>query len=86
MLEKAGEFNCGSDDIACICGDERFGFGVHDCSVQACQSVDDANVVIGWGNNLCESAQKPANIQTVTAVAVSISEICRFNVQSAHKC
>ncbi len=75
MLAKAAEFGCGNNDIACLCKNKDFGYGIHDCSVQACADVDQANVAIAWGNSLCSSASAPANIATATAVAVSVSPL-----------
>ncbi|AEO71097.1 uncharacterized protein THITE_2171499 [Thermothielavioides terrestris NRRL 8126] len=71
MLEKASEFHCDSKDIGCMCKDKNFGYGIHDCSVQSCPTVEDANIVINWGNNLCSNAGSPANIPSATAVGFS---------------
>lgn len=72
MLAKASELGCRNNDIACLCRNPNFGYGVHDCSVEACNDVESANAIINWANNACSNANAPANIATVTAVAVSI--------------
>ncbi len=72
MLAKAAELGCANNDIACLCKNKDFGYGIHDCSVQVCATVEQANVAIGWGNSLCASASAPANIASATAVAVSV--------------
>ncbi|KAL1840310.1 hypothetical protein VTJ49DRAFT_599 [Mycothermus thermophilus] len=68
MIAKALEFECNVSDIACLCQDLRFGWGIHDCSVQACPGVEQANIVINWGKDLCSSAGHPIDIPTATTV------------------
>lgn len=82
MLAKAGELGCANNDIACLCRNPNFGYGVHDCSVEACRDVDSANAIINWANNACSNANAPANIATVTAVAVSyFVPLCSVGIQ-----
>ncbi|KAL2184835.1 hypothetical protein L209DRAFT_403641 [Thermothelomyces heterothallicus CBS 203.75] len=61
--------DCGENDIACLCRNKDFGFGIHDCTIQVCDSVDQANVAIDWGNSLCAGVNVPANIPSATSVA-----------------
>ncbi|KAK4042740.1 hypothetical protein C8A01DRAFT_33131 [Parachaetomium inaequale] len=68
MLAKAAELGCKQDDIACLCNNKDFGFGIRDCSLQVCGDVNQANIAIGWGNSLCSGVGAPANIPTATAV------------------
>lgn len=70
MLGMAGALGCNGNDIACMCGNQNFGFGVHDCSVEVCSDAGQANQAISWANNLCSNAGVPANIATVTAVCI----------------
>jgi hypothetical protein len=56
MLAKATEFGCSADDVACMCKTESFNFGIRDCSIESCGNVDQANIVISWGNSLCTGA------------------------------
>jgi hypothetical protein len=72
MLAKAAELGCNNDDIACLCNNKDFGYGIRDCSLQVCNDVNLANIAIGWGNNLCAGVGAPANIPTATAGDVSI--------------
>ncbi|KAK4130338.1 hypothetical protein BT67DRAFT_335823, partial [Trichocladium antarcticum] len=53
MLGQAGQLGCGASDIACLCKNTDFGYGIRDCSIQVCSNVDDANIAISWGNKLC---------------------------------
>jgi hypothetical protein len=79
MLAKAGEFNCtGTDVKPCICEKADFGYGIHDCNVQACPDVDQANIAIGWANNMCANAGKPINIPSATAVVSTLRTRCRL--------
>jgi hypothetical protein len=68
MLAKATEFGCEAEDVACICRDNRFSWGVHDCSVESCGDVGMANAVISFGNELCSGAGEAVNIPSATAV------------------
>ncbi|KAF2016922.1 CFEM-domain-containing protein [Aaosphaeria arxii CBS 175.79] len=47
------QFGCAVGDVSCYCNEARFGYGVRDCSNQACPSGDDANRVIAYGLNYC---------------------------------
>lgn len=74
MLEKAAEFNCSKDDIACMCKATDWNNGIRDCSVESCPSIDQANVVISWGNSLCSGVGvTTAVVPTATSVKVSTS-------------
>ncbi|GAB1313602.1 hypothetical protein MFIFM68171_03812 [Madurella fahalii] len=77
MLAQAAELGCQAGDIACLCHNVNFGYGIHDCSVEACGDFSQANIVISWGNAICDSVGVPANIATATAVCpgVTISEV-----------
>jgi len=67
MLGQSAQLGCAANDIPCLCRNANFGYGIHDCSVQACGNTEQANIVIGWGNNLCANAGVPANIASATA-------------------
>ncbi|KXX82564.1 GPI-anchored CFEM domain protein A [Madurella mycetomatis] len=77
MLAQAAELGCQASDLACLCRNVNFGYGIHDCSVEACGDTSHANIAIGWGNAICDSAGVPANIPTATAVSpvVTVSEV-----------
>jgi hypothetical protein len=71
MLGKASEFKCKAEDIACLCKDSNFVWGIRDCSMESCGSVDDANVAINWGNKICADAGSPAGVPPADGVASS---------------
>jgi hypothetical protein len=71
MLGKAAEFKCKAEDIACLCKDKNFVWGIRDCSQQSCGSVDDANVAINWGNQVCADAGFPVGVPPADGVATS---------------
>ncbi|KAH8892010.1 hypothetical protein GQ53DRAFT_141807 [Thozetella sp. PMI_491] len=67
LLAMFGSFNCSSkSDYACLCRNMNFGYGVHDCAVEACQDNNNANIVIGWGNQLCKDAGVTVDIPTAS--------------------
>jgi len=78
MLGLATELGCQNDDIACLCRNRDFGYGIRDCSIQVCNNVDQANAAIDWGNNLCAGVNVPANIPSATSVAVSSSYLLNY--------
>jgi hypothetical protein len=55
MLAKAGEFNCGATDTACLCKNDDFKFGVRDCAYQSCGDDQAAAKVVAWGEQFCAS-------------------------------
>jgi hypothetical protein len=46
------DFGCTIGDVACYCSHPRFGYGVRDCSNQAC-SAQEAADAIGFANAYC---------------------------------
>ncbi|KAF2766117.1 CFEM-domain-containing protein, partial [Teratosphaeria nubilosa] len=47
------EFGCSAGNVTCYCEQPRFGYGVRDCSNEACPSSSDANTAISYGVNYC---------------------------------
>jgi len=47
------QFKCAQGDFACYCGNPDFGFGVRDCSNQACGSPDAASSIISYASSFC---------------------------------
>ncbi|KAF2711978.1 hypothetical protein K504DRAFT_336579, partial [Pleomassaria siparia CBS 279.74] len=47
------EFGCTTGDVSCYCKDVNFGYGVRDCSVQACSNDADSAKVIAYGYSYC---------------------------------
>ncbi|KAL2134062.1 hypothetical protein VTI74DRAFT_1118 [Chaetomium olivicolor] len=72
VFNQHDQYGCGAGDVGCLCKNANFGYGIHDCSVQSCPSLEDANIVIGWGNNLCANANHPINIPSATALGSNI--------------
>lgn len=56
MLSAADALGCDSGDIACLCSEPRFVYGVRDCSNEYCSNSGDANTVQEFGKNMCASA------------------------------
>ncbi|KAJ4306681.1 hypothetical protein N0V88_000045 [Collariella sp. IMI 366227] len=73
VLGQHDIYGCSQDDVVCMCKNQDFGYGIHDCSVQICGSLDDANAAIEWGNNLCANAQNPINLPSATALGSNIN-------------
>lgn len=62
-MGMSAQFSCASStDYACLCKNANFGYGVHDCAVEACLDNNKANTVINWGNKLCSDAGVNINI------------------------
>lgn len=52
MLALAPSLGCASEDIACLCANKDFGYGIHDCTVEACQN-DNVDEVVAYARTLC---------------------------------
>lgn len=50
---KAQELNCNVNDIACLCKNPNFGYGLRDCSAAICPGQDAAKVV-EYGIAICK--------------------------------
>lgn len=57
MLGQAVALGCpasnGIPDTTCLCSSLNFGYGVRDCTIEACPSGTDTNVVIQYALNYC---------------------------------
>jgi len=54
MLGQFASFGCSSAaDVTCLCGDPRFGYGLRDCTIQAC-GQDVFAAVQSFGNSVCQ--------------------------------
>lgn len=53
MLAQAPQLNCAANDVACLCKNVNFGYGVRDCSYQSCPNTDDAARVVSFGVQFC---------------------------------
>merc|ERR1712032_699959 len=61
-------FGCAPGDVVCYCSEPRFGYGVRDCSNEAC-SPEDAASAISYGTSYCASAAASASGASATAVS-----------------
>ncbi|KAE9973244.1 hypothetical protein BLS_003678 [Venturia inaequalis] len=48
----ASEFGCAAGNTTCYCSDPRFGYGLRDCSVQACGEAVYSSV-LAYGTSVC---------------------------------
>ncbi|EMC94958.1 hypothetical protein BAUCODRAFT_34958 [Baudoinia panamericana UAMH 10762] len=54
MLQVASsQLGCAVGNVTCYCTSPEFGYGVRDCSNQACQNSADAQSVISYGLTFC---------------------------------
>jgi hypothetical protein len=80
MLAKAGEFSCQSTDIACLCKNPNFGYGIRDCSYQYCQNDTAAAQIVAFGVQYCASVGVTiggsATVPVVTVSSISEDPFC----------
>ncbi|KAL6860353.1 hypothetical protein ACO1O0_004380 [Amphichorda felina] len=55
MNGKASELGCATKDLACLCANKDFAYGLRDCSAETCGS-DKAGAVVAYGVKICEKA------------------------------
>lgn len=55
MLGLAGSLGCKENDMACLCDNKDFAYGIHDCTVEACPDENVA-AVQSYAQSLCSSA------------------------------
>lgn len=53
MLSQAGDLGCKANDVACLCKNVDFTYGIRDCSLQSCS--DAAQAVINYGAEYCKN-------------------------------
>ena len=53
LLGLSPSFGCPSAEASCLCAEPNFGYGVRDCSNEACGNADVANQVISYGLAYC---------------------------------
>jgi hypothetical protein len=57
MLGQAQALGCSNTDAACLCRNVNFGYGVRDCSNQACPDQNAVSSVISYGLAYCASGE-----------------------------
>lgn len=62
--EKSTELGCDTGDIACLCTNKNFIYGLRDCSGAIC-SESEASQVVKYGIAIC-SSKTPALPSNVT--------------------
>lgn len=76
MLNLASSLGCsGPTDVACLCTNDDFGFGIRDCTAEACPPNADRSSVIDFGNMYCESKSSihPSGAQTLTSTRIDLA-------------
>ncbi|KYG44027.1 hypothetical protein M433DRAFT_70375 [Acidomyces richmondensis BFW] len=68
------QMGCASGDVSCYCSKPDFGYGVRDCSDQACSNSQQAESVISFGSSYCASALS-AHSATASGSSVTGSEL-----------
>ncbi|SPO00499.1 uncharacterized protein DNG_03247 [Cephalotrichum gorgonifer] len=53
MIGSAQSLGCKADDVACLCKNPDFTYGIRDCSVEACS--DHADSIINYGAEYCKA-------------------------------
>jgi hypothetical protein len=54
MLGLAQSLGCSPSDYACLCSNQNFGYGIRDCSNEACKDPANAAKVIQFGTTFCQ--------------------------------
>ncbi|KAG9715460.1 hypothetical protein KCU75_g23783, partial [Aureobasidium melanogenum] len=65
------QFHCNIGDVACYCSHPDFGYGVRDCSNQACSATEAAEA-IGFANAYCAAAVSTAS-NSVASILSTVS-------------
>ncbi len=56
MTGQFAELGCtSSSDVACLCANPNFGYGVRDCSAQSCPPGTDISIITGFAADYCSS-------------------------------
>lgn len=53
MINLAEDLGCTGSDVACLCLNPNFSYGVRDCTDQSCQSNQDALDTQSWAIDIC---------------------------------
>lgn len=57
VVGLASSLGCEANDMACLCKNQDFSYGIHDCTVQACPD-DNVQDVQSYASSVCASASK----------------------------
>lgn len=61
MLGLAASLGCpainGAPDTACLCSNVAFGYGIRDCSAQACPAGTDLASIYSYGVGYCAAGE-----------------------------
>ena len=53
LLGQAKDLGCDTSDVICLCQNEDFGHGIHDCTYESCPASADKQKVIDAGTEYC---------------------------------
>lgn len=53
LLGQAKQLGCGTADVICLCQNEDFRNGIHDCTYESCPADADKQKVIDAGTEYC---------------------------------
>merc|ERR1712169_113319 len=73
MLGQAAALGCSATDVACLCKNDNFGFGIRDCSYQACPPDTNVAAIIAYGNSYCASVASTASGDFAATSALTAS-------------
>ncbi|KAL8931254.1 MAG: hypothetical protein Q9211_007108 [Gyalolechia sp. 1 TL-2023] len=59
MLGQAQSLGCQPTDVACLCANQNFGYGIRDCTQEACPPTANRAQVIDFGTMFCASKSDP---------------------------
>ncbi|KAL1993195.1 hypothetical protein VTN49DRAFT_3144 [Thermomyces lanuginosus] len=63
MRALAPSLGCTSGDVACLCANRDFEFGIHDCTVEACPN-DNVDEVVAYARTLCNAQVSGSDTQS----------------------
>lgn len=62
MLAQETSLGCqplnGAPNVACLCSNVNFGYGIRDCSIQACPAGTDVGSILQYGVNYCALGER----------------------------
>jgi len=79
MVNLADSLGCKGSDVACLCMNPDFSYGLRDCTNESCSSQQDALDTQAWGFNLC--ANQGIAVTSVSS-AISVSTLSGVTASS----
>lgn len=76
MIQIASsQLGCSTGNVTCYCNEPDFGYGVRDCSNEACPNASDANEVIAYGLTYCREALSSYSATASATVSGSAASV-----------